>query len=162
MTADDGRAGEGVVVIGLGNAYRGDDGVGITAAAALDERAMPNVVVRTGIADPMGLVEAWTGARLVVLIDAAIVNRPTPGRIHRCDLGEVSTQREALSSHSIDVARTHALGRALDRVPDELVVFTVEVAETAHGIGLTPPVARAVPELVRRVAAEINRARPAT
>jgi hypothetical protein len=31
-------------------------------------------------------------------------------------------------------------------VPDELVLFTIEVADTGHGIGLTPQVARAVPK----------------
>lgn len=160
MTADDGRSGKRVVVVGLGNTYRGDDGVGIAVAAALNDRAMPNVVVRTGIADPMGLLEAWTGAGLAVIVDAAIVSPPTPGRIRRCDLSDVSTQPEALSSHSVDIGRTHALGLALGRVPDDLVVFTVDVADTAHRIGLTPPVARAVPELVRMVADEINHARP--
>jgi hypothetical protein len=35
------------------------------------------------------------------------------------------------------------------------VVFTIDVVDTGHGIGLTPHVASAVPEVVRMVAAEI-------
>ena len=61
------------------------------------------------------------------------------------------TASEGLSSHSIDIGRTHALGQALGRVPDALVVFTIEVADTGHGIGLTPQVAAAVPEVVGMV-----------
>jgi hydrogenase maturation protease len=45
--------------------------------------------------------------------------------------------RGGLSSHGVDIGRAHALGRALVRVPDALVVFTIEVADTDHGIGLT-------------------------
>jgi hypothetical protein len=41
-------------------------------------------------------------------------------------------------------------------VPDQLVLFTIEVAHTGHGVGLTPQVARAVPEVVRMAAAEIT------
>lgn len=69
-------------------------------------------------------------------------------------------QAEGLSSHSVDIRRTHALGQALGRVPGKLVVFTIEVADTSHGIGLTPQVAGAVSEVVGMVAAEIIRARP--
>ncbi len=85
MTEDAGR----VVVIGLGNCYRRDDGVGVAAAMAMERLAWPNVVVRTGIAEPMGVVEAWTGAVLAVVIDAAIATPSTPGRVHRCQLEEV-------------------------------------------------------------------------
>jgi hydrogenase maturation protease len=151
----------GVVVVGLGNSYRRDDGVGVAAATALDDLGLPGVRVRTGIAEPMSLLEAWTGAELAVVIDAAIVTPSTPGRIRRCDLSDVPNQTDGLSSHSVDVGRAHALGQALGRVPDTLVLSTVEVADTGHGTGLTPQVARAVPKLVAMVAAEINRARPA-
>ena len=146
----------GIVVIGLGNTYRGDDGVGIAAAAALDELALPGVRVVTDVAEPTSLLEAWSGVTLAVVIDAAVVTSPTPGRIRRCTLSDVVTPCEGLSSHSVDVGRTHALGQALRRVPDALVVFTIEVADTRNGIGLTPQVARAVPELVGMVVSEIK------
>ena len=63
----------GIVVIGLGNTYRTDDGVGIAAAAALDELALPGVRVVTDVAEPMSLLEAWSGVKLAVVIDAAVV-----------------------------------------------------------------------------------------
>ncbi len=144
------------VVVGLGNAYRRDDGVGPAVAAALDGLGMPNVVVHDGISDPMSLVEAWSGAALAIVIDAAVATPPAPGRIHRCALDDLGPARDGLSSHSIDVARAHELGRALGRAPDAVVVFTVEVADTGHGTGLTPQVARAVPEAVRLVRNEIS------
>lgn len=156
VTGDSG----GIVVIGIGNGYRRDDGVGLAAAEALDVRAIPNVVVKTDIADPMGLLEAWTDAARVVIIDAAIADPSTPGRIRRCDLTDMAAQTEGLHSHSIDIGRTHALGRSLGRVPGELVVFTVEVADTDDGLGLSPRVAGAVPKVVEMVVAEINRALP--
>jgi hydrogenase maturation protease len=56
----------------------------------------------------------------------------------------------------VDIGRTHALGQVLGRVPDALVVFTIEVAAIGHGIGLTPQVANAVPEVVGMAVTEIN------
>jgi hydrogenase maturation protease len=43
----------------------------------------------------------------------------------------------------------------LGRAPRQLVVFAVEAAEFGLGPGLSPSLARAVPGLVRAVAAEI-------
>ncbi len=148
----------GIVVIGLGNRYRGDDGVGVAAAAELNRLALPGVRVVTDIVEPMSLLEAWSGARLAVVIDGAVGTPPRPGRVRRCDLSEAAPC-DGLSSHSIDIGRTHALGEALGRVPGELVLLTVEVADTGHGAGLTPRVERAVPEVVGMALAEINRRR---
>lgn len=72
-------SGSGTVVVSLGNRYRRDDWVGAAAAAALDDLALPHVRVVTGIADPMGLLEAWSGAGLAVMIDAAVAALSVPG-----------------------------------------------------------------------------------
>lgn len=144
------------VVIGLGNRYRGDDGVGVAAAAELNRLALRGVRVLTDIVEPMSLLEAWSGAALAVLIDGAVATPRAPGRVRRCGLSDVVADG-GLSSHSIDIARTHELGAAIGRVPDELVLFTVEVADTGHAVGLTPRVARAVPDVVAMAAAEIAR-----
>jgi hydrogenase maturation protease len=146
----------GTVVVGLGNSYRTDDGVGLAVAAALENLALPDVRVVTGIVEPLGLLEAWSGAGLAIVIDAAVATSPVPGRVRRCTLGDLVTPAEGLSSHRVDICRAHELGQALGRVPDALVVFTVEVADTGHGIGLTPRVALAVPELVHMTVAEIK------
>jgi hydrogenase maturation protease len=149
-------AGAEIAVIGLGNTYRRDDGVGVAVAAAIGDLALPNVSVVTGIAEPTGLLEAWSGARLAIVIDAAVTPASAPGRIRRCTLDDLTAASEGLSSHSVDVRGAHALGRALERAPDALVVLTVEVADTGHGTGMTPQVARAVPEMVQMALAEIN------
>ncbi len=147
---------KGTVVIGLGNAYRRDDGVGPAVAAALADLALPNVVVATGIADPMALVEAWSDARLAIVIDAADATSFAPGRVRRCTLDDLRAGRGELSSHNVDVGRAYELAQALGRAPDALVVLAVEVADTGHGVGLTPRVSAALPEAVRLAAAEIR------
>ncbi|GAB3017616.1 hydrogenase maturation protease [Mycobacterium bourgelatii] len=148
------------VVIGLGNRYRRDDGVGVAAAtalkAALKTLVLPDVHVLTDITDPMSLVEHWSGARLALVIDAAIATPATAGRVRRCALGDIAASR-GLSSHAVDIVGAHALAQALGRAPDALVVFTVDAVDTGHGPGLTDQVAAAVPEVVRMAVEEITR-----
>ncbi|GFG76262.1 hydrogenase maturation protease [Mycobacterium botniense] len=143
------------VIIGIGNTYRRDDGVGPVVAAAVGEQKLPGVRVVAGIEDPLSLLEVWPGAALAVLVDAAVASPPAPGRIHRIAAGEV-TAPGGLSTHDLDIAGALALGRALGRAPERLVLFTVEAADTSHGIGLTPPVAAAVPQVVGAIMAEIG------
>ena len=86
MTGDDRVFTGGVVVVGLGNRYRRDDAVGVVAADALNELALPDVRVITDIVEPVSLLEAWSAAGLAVVIDAAVVTPSTPGRVRRCVL----------------------------------------------------------------------------
>ena len=144
-----------VVVIGIGNEYRRDDGVGLAVAGAIKERTLPGVRVVTGIEDPMDLLDTWSAAALALLVDAAVTSPSTPGRIHRCAASDVAAGR-GMSSHRLNIAEAFALGQALGRVPDELVVFTVETADTGYGVGMTPAVAAAVTDLVDAVLAELH------
>ncbi len=148
MTAD-------VAVIGIGNSFRRDDGVGLAAAAAVEARRIPGVRVLTDAADPATVLEAWAGVRLAVLIDAVVTETPRPGRIHRCATDQL-TGSPAVSSHAMDVTTLLGLGEALHRMPDDVVVFAVEAAETGYGPGLTTDVAAAVPLVVDAVVAEIG------
>ena len=145
----------GIVVIGLGNPYRRDDGVGLVVAAAVAALSLDAVTVATGIEDPMTLVDAWTGMALAVVVDAAVTALPTAGLVRSCTVAELS--ETALSSHDVDVSAALAFGRAVDRVPGELVVVTVGVADTGYGAGLTPEVAAAVPRATAAVLTEIAR-----
>jgi len=143
-----------VAVIGIGNSFRRDDGVGPAVAAAIEARGIPGVRVLTDAADPAAVLDAWAGVRLAVLIDAVVAAPGRAGRIHRC-AGNQLVGSPAVSSHGVDVATLFALGDALHRMPDDVVVFAVEADETGYGVGLTPDVAAAVPLVVDAAVAEI-------
>lgn len=146
-----------VLVIGLGNPDRGDDGIGIRVAEALASDLPPGVALKTRTGDMLGLIDDWEGYQRVLCIDAA-APMGVPGRIHRID-----TAREALptapglaSSHGIGLPETLALARTIGKAPDILVVFAVEGASFEAGAPLTPAVAGAVAKVAERVRAEVE------
>ena len=148
-----------MVVIGVGNPYRRDDGIGPAVAAAVV--GPPGVVVVSCPAEPTAILDAWEGARLAVLIDAA-VGEPA-GRVRAGTLDESAAPEKPVSSHDLSLSQTYELGRALGRAPDALVVVTIGIGMTSgismtsgigdagYGIGLSPAVAAALPEAVRIV-----------
>jgi len=144
------------IVIGIGNDFCRDDGVGLTVAQRIAERNLPGVRVVSGIGEPATMLEAWSGAPRAVVVDAVTGANPVPGCIRRWTGPDLDTAA-VVSSHALGLAQTYALGQALGRLPDELVIFTVDVVDTDHGIGLTPAVAAAVPNLVDVIIDELSR-----
>jgi hydrogenase maturation protease len=134
------------VVIGVGNTFRRDDGVGPAVAAAVT--AAPGVAVVICPAEPTAVLDAWDGSEVAVVVDAAVGG--PPGRIRTGTLDEYAA-RKPVSSHDLGLQQTYLLGRELGRAPAELVVVTVDIADAGHGVGLTPAVAAALPEAVRIV-----------
>lgn len=134
------------VVIGIGNEFRRDDGIGPAVAAQV--AGLPGVRALTCSAEPAALLDAWTGVALAVLVDAA--DGGVPGRIRRCAIGELTDPRP-VSSHDLSIRQTYELGLVLGRAPDELVVVTVDVADTGYGPGLSPAVAAVLPHAVNLV-----------
>lgn len=144
------------LVIGVGNAYRRDDGVGLAVARRLQERRIPGITVRTLAREASDLLESWEGIDQVVVIDAANSGAP-PGTVHRFHAGTAPLPAELFrcSTHSFGVAEAVELARALGKLPACLVVYGITAEEFQPGAGLTPEVEAVVDEVVERVLQEL-------
>ncbi|MFD9903671.1 hydrogenase maturation protease [Streptomyces sp. NPDC059063] len=156
-----------IAVVGVGNEYRRDDGVGLEVVTRLRDRAAARPLPRgTTLAvcdgDPGRLIALWEGADLAVLVDAAHAHPATPGRVHRIELDSTRLARPpTTSSHGLGLGEAVELARVLGRLPGRLIVYAVEGADNALGTGLSAPVADAVGPLVEAVENEIVRHRDA-
>ena len=137
-----------LLLIGIGNPDCGDDGAGAevvrrVAAAAPDG-------IRTSIlsGEAAKLIDAWTGAERVVVVDAASSGSP-PGTI-RCfdaNAGPLPAGHERRSTHGLGLAEAIELARNLDLLPSRLTVYAIEATETSVGSRISPAVADAVGRL---------------
>jgi hydrogenase maturation protease len=143
-------------VIGLGNPYRRDDGIGPAVAAGIESLHLPGVRVTVSDGEPVGLVTAWDGARLAVVIDAFHQVPGSPGRIHRLRADRLTSQGTGASCHGFGIPYALQLGRALSRMPGHLVVIGVEGADFSAGTGLSAAVTAALPGAVAAVRAEVK------
>ena len=141
-----------VVVIGVGNEFRRDDGIGPEVLSRLPGQVAESVQLVLSDGDPARLIEAWTGASLAVVIDAVLADQPVPGRLHRMALDRPDdAQPQPVSSHGLGLSEAIGLARALDRMPGRLIIHAVEAADLGQGIGLTPAVAAAADALTAAV-----------
>jgi hydrogenase maturation protease len=142
-----------VILIGVGNAWRGDDGAGLAVARRVRELSPAGVEVREVEGDATALVEAWSGAEGVVVVDAAESGAP-PGTVRRFDARTRPLPVRSLrsSTHAFGVSDAVELARALDRLPARLDVYAIEGASFTAGERLSPAVERAVDELAASLA----------
>ena len=147
---------ERILIIGIGNAYRTDDGAGLAVAAELDKIPLPGADILQTCGDGASLIEAWNGRKHVVLVDATLSGAP-PGTIHR-----IETSTEALpssfshhSTHSVSLAEAVELARVLKRLPARLTVMGIEGRDFHSGTTLSPAVRTAVDKVVRLICEEL-------
>ena len=94
-----------VLVAGLGNEYRSDDGAGPAVAAYVSER-MSKVVSKV-ISEPLDLIGAWDDVDLAVVVDATR-SGSQPGTVQLVDLGrgeDPASSAGPMSSHGMDLPR---------------------------------------------------------
>jgi hydrogenase maturation protease len=146
-----------VVVIGVGNEYRRDDGAGLAVVARLRDRVPPGVELVLTDGEPTRLIEAWTGAALAVVVDAVRADPPRPGRAHRFVLDRpLAGATRTASSHGFGLDDAIRLALALDRMPGRLIVHAIEAADLGQGTGLAPPVAAAADEVAGAVLSDLR------
>ncbi len=145
-----------VVVIGVGNEFRRDDGAGPAVVSKLRDVVPPDVRLVITDGEPVRLMEAWTGAALAVVVDAVRADPPRPGKTYRflVDRPQTGTRRAA-SSHGLGLDDAISLALALDRMPGQLIVHAIEAGDLTQGPGLSPSVALAVDSVVSAVIADI-------
>ncbi len=146
-----------VAVIGVGNEFRRDDGIGPTVVARLRDRVPGTVDLLVSDGEPARLIEAWSGADLAVVVDAVRAAPSVPGRLHRLVLDEADlAEPYPVSSHGLGLGDAVALAQALGRMPGRLIVHAVEAADLSTGTGLSPAVAAVTDALAAAVIADIT------
>ncbi|MFJ5837670.1 hydrogenase maturation protease [Streptomyces shenzhenensis] len=149
-----------VVVIGVGNALRGDDGAGLAAVEALRDRVPEGTVLAASDGEPARMLDLWRGADTVVVVEALRVRPARPGALHTLTAADaaVGPAPGTASTHALGLGECLALAEALDRLPRRLVVHAVEVTDIGLGTGLSEAVRSALPDLIDRVAASVRQA----
>ncbi len=154
----------GMLVIGIGNDFRCDDAAGLEVARCVRARAPAGIEVMELDGEPSGLVDAWSRAGTVVVVDAVASDDP-PGTIHRIVIGPddrvAPASHDRRSTHAMGLGHAVEFGRALDRLPDHLLLVGITGAAFGHGQGVSPQVRaaidRVVDELCReRVTADVH------
>jgi hydrogenase maturation protease len=146
-----------IKVIGVGNEYRRDDGVGLAVARELRRFGMPvDILEHSG--EGAGLMQTWEDADAVVLVDAVLCGGK-PGALFRLDAhtDRLSAGSLRCSNHAFGVADAIALGRVLHKLPRTFILYGIEGEDYGEGEGCSNSLQAAIPEAAERIAGEIEK-----
>ena len=144
-----------ITLFGVGNALRGDDGIGLVLARSVGALSPRRFTVRECTGEPAALLPQWSGLDAAMVFDA-VHSGSAPGAIFRVDVTEspLPDAFKQTSTHGFGVAEAVELSRALGVLPDRLLVYGVEAASFDHGAEMSAEVAAAIPEVVRIAACD--------
>lgn len=153
----EGRAEVSTLIIGCGNADRGDDAAGLLVARRL--RAM-GVEAQEQSGEALALIESWreTNERPDVILVDAVVTGAAPGAVIVWDARQAPVVGDYFrcSTHAFGVAGAIELARILDLLPPSLLIYGIEAGQFGIGSEPSAEVLRAIEEVAGRIAVEVG------
>jgi hydrogenase maturation protease len=141
-----------VLVVGIGNEYRSDDGIGIVIARKICERRLSSVCVKEKSGEGAELMEAWREYERVILVDAVSSGSP-PGTLFKINARKKKVPAKFFhySTHAFSVAEAIELARAMKTLPQKLWVYGIEGANFSAGISISHVVQESIKHVVEEI-----------
>lgn len=159
-----------ILVIGMGNPYRCDDGIGLQIAKNLSKILPEEVKIQTHTNCGLEIMELWQKYDCVYLIDAVSTGlrcdpngsqgeKQLPGRLYRFDA--VAEQLPPIffkkySTHCFSIQETVALGKNLEMMPEKLIIYGIEGHSFHIGNKLSEKVRQAICHITDCIKNEIE------
>ncbi len=148
-----------VVVIGLGNPFMSDDGVGVEIIHRLAAQSsrFPDVEFLDLGSAVHGVLHVVSGKKRVILIDCGFMDAE-PGTMRRFTLDEVITKKEVsgLSFHEADLFSILELSRRLNELPANTIIYAIQPQSVAFGDTMSPELIQQLPHYVERIMADLE------
>lgn len=150
-------ADDSILIIGVGNEYRSDDGLGVYVARELRRHLPATIRIIEHSGEGTALMAAWTGAQHVFIVDAVSSNEPLR-TVHRVDAmrEQIPKRMFASSSHQCGVAEAIAIAKELGELPQTLMLYGIEAESFEPGVGLSESVVRSVPDLIHLIEHDVR------
>jgi hydrogenase maturation protease len=143
-----------IVIVGIGNPYVSDDGVGPCVVRELKKRIKDPLISFIELATcSIDTLEYLKGFQEALIIDGAKTGQVPVGSLQRFYLHKASSDSFNLSMHTLGLQSALGLGSALGLpLPRTIDIFAIEAAdtETFHE-GCTPEVEAVIPDIVERI-----------
>lgn len=140
-------------VIAVGNDLYGDDGVGNAVLNALKQiPEMKDVELIDGATDALGLIDHFSGANHVIIVDAAQMGEE-PGTVKVFSKEEVKLKikMDHLSVHGISLAETFDIAQVVDSLPEKITIIGIEPKNIGISQKLSDVVMQSIPEVVSNI-----------
>jgi hydrogenase maturation protease len=145
------------IIVGVGNPFRSDDGVGWAVIDALHGKVPPEVHLSKQRGDIAELLSVFARFPIVYLIDACQKSTPV-GSWQRIDAlrQPLFDDNEQTSTHGFGISQAIALAENLQQLPAQLIIYAISANMYQMNKGLSEPVAQSIPLLTKAIIQDIQ------
>ncbi|MDF1500118.1 MAG: hydrogenase maturation protease [Anaerolineales bacterium] len=150
-----------VLVLGLGNPLRGDDGVGCAVVEALaNSPDLPEgLELIDGGASGVKMLSMIDGYEHVIIVDAADLESP-PGKWTQCTAEELfecaDRRRQSSTLHEAGLVEALEIGRQLARLPEDIRIYLIQAERIDGHLGLSHSVCKSIEAICTSILAEVT------
>jgi hydrogenase maturation protease len=149
-----------IKVLGVGNALVGDDGFGPRVIEELQKREIPSNVelIDAGVGG-IAILSWIEDADKIIIIDSVQTGNEPVGTVYCFTDKEMPpSDMFMLSLHDLNLVDTINIGKIVQKMPEEIIIYGVEVKRVAeYTRDLTPEVEAAIGEVIDLVMEEIKK-----
>ncbi len=147
---------EKTLILGLGNPILSDDKVGIEVAHRIEEKHNAGVDVIEASVGGLGLLDLIVGYEKLIVVDSIKTEGGKPGGLYRLELDDLERTIHTSSPHDTNFATAIEFGKRCGlSVPEHIDIYAIEIEDnTTFSEQLTPPVKKAVPQIVDTIVKE--------
>jgi len=144
-----------MLIVGVGNPFRGDDGIGPYVIATLMEQPCEGVTLIDGGTDAMTLIDTIKDQSGPVIIVDAVDMKRAPGTIEvfKPEQAKVNLAGDAMSTHGFGLAEMLKLLETLEIAAD-ITIVGMQPADISFREGFSEPVEAKIDELVQTIRRE--------
>lgn len=148
-----------LIVVGIGNPYRGDDGAGWAIIDGLKKKLSPAIELVKQRGDIAELIDIFAQYNTVYLVDAyqshALMDSWKRIDIHQEPIPDEQPQT---STHGFSIAQAISLAKNLDQLPKKLILYAIKGDNYTISDHLSPSVAKSIDEVMEAILKEIQNA----
>lgn len=144
-----------VIILGIGNPLRSDDGVGIHVIEALRKESLPTGTDLLEGLTGLDIIGAIKGCDKVIIVDA-IMTASEPGTIFKLSLQDLSITKTLhhFSTHEMDFPSMLELGKKIfpGQIAEDITIIAIQAEDvTTISEKCTPEVEKSIREVVQLI-----------
>jgi hydrogenase maturation protease len=142
---------ENILIVGVGNPFRRDDGIGLAVIQKLSQEKLSGYDLKDGRTDALALIDVLSDYKYAIIVDAVCMSE-SPGTIKIFTPNEIKdkVKADALSTHGFGLAEMFKLIKQL-KIKTQIKIVGIEPKNISYGEGLTQELTQRLEKIIQLI-----------
>lgn len=140
-----------IIIVGVGNPYRGDDGAGWAVIDGLKKRLNSNIELLKQKGDIAEIIDIFSTHPCVYLVDACSSQAVHSWQRIDVLVQPIQEKHSLTSTHGFSIAQAVSLAKNLGQLPNKLILYAINGDHYAMSDVLSPSVKQSIDHVINEI-----------